>query len=360
MELGNALFGHSRGTYPLKREAGFEEELYRLFEACAPDRDDASRQYGLDFENNVFSIFPYYWGDCTCGYTQKEKLWDEENEHEPQCYQSALKRERAEWLAKHPEPDAQIRNTSYEELEEGIVLMVSLPAHSPSADMWRAWHTQKEKAEEKIYDRLCAEFGVDRKHGYGVHCTCNYSESWRQFCEENSHDPNCPIVKPNFLYKPTGFELHWYKYPLRDSYTNQKITLAGFKKIISACIESCKADSPDLEESRAESYIKDWNWNAASRGFALQMGAFLLEFMDSLRASNLSADTIRKHQSNCWLIGAFECDYGYHKKFAPTIFLHGPGFLYEFERKVSDSKYAVDSYKSTWRKLEKYVRSLRT
>ena len=40
------------------------------------------------------------------------------------------------------------------------------------------------------------------------------------------------------------------------------------------------------------------------------------------------------------------------------IFLGGPSHLYEFKRKVSDSKYAVASYKSTWRKLGRYVRSL--
>jgi hypothetical protein len=109
---------------------------------------------------------------------------------------------------------------------------------------------------------------------------------------------------------------------------------------------------------RAEAYIKDWNWDEASHKFTLQMGAFLLDFMDSLRAGNLSPETIRKHQSNCWLIGSFECDYGYHKTFRPAIFLHGPGFLLEFERKVSNSKYAVASYASTWRRLEKYVREL--
>lgn len=238
MELGNAMFGHSRGEYPLSRSKGFEEVLDSLLEICAPN----NRMYGEVFENEVFAIFPYYWGDCTCG-------------------------------------------------------------------------------------------------------------------DEQNHKSDCPIVKPNFLYKPTGFELRWYKYPLRDSYTNQKITLAGFKKIISACIQSCKESSSDSVKSRAEAYIKNWNWDEASHEFALQMGAFLLGFMDSLQTSNLSPDTIRKHVSNCWLIGSFECDYGYHKTFRPAIFLTGPGFLYEFERKVSDSKYAVDSYKSTWRKLEKYVRA---
>ena len=238
MESGNALFGHSRGKYPLSRGKGFEEVLDSLLEVCAPN----NRIYGEVFENEVVAIFPYYWGDCTC-----------EN--------------------------------------------------------------------------------------------------------EQTHKQDCPIVKPNFLYKPTGFELRWYKYPLRDSYTNQKITLAGFKKIVSACIRSCKADSPNLEESRVEAYIKDWNWGAASHEFALQMGAFLLQFMDHLHSSGLSQETVRKHEGNCWLIGSFECDYGYHDAFTPAIFLDGPGFIYEFKRKVGDSRYAIASYESTWRKIEKYVRA---
>jgi hypothetical protein len=110
---------------------------------------------------------------------------------------------------------------------------------------------------------------------------------------------------------------------------------------------------------RVEAYIKDWNWGAASHEFALQMGAFLLQFADHLRSSGLSQETIRKHEANCWLIGAFECDYGDHDAFTPAVFLGGgPAFLYEFKRKVSDSQYAVASYKSTWRKIEKYVRNL--
>jgi len=119
--------------------------------------------------------------------------------------------------------------------------------------------------------------------------------------------------------------------------------------------------SPDTKSylsQRAEAYIQDWNWDETSREFTLQMGAFLLEFMDSLHDSDLSLDAIRKHGNNCWLIGAFTCDYSECKTFTPAIFLDGPRFLYEFERKVSRSKYAAASYTSTWRRLERYVREL--
>ncbi len=66
----------------------------------------------------------------------------------------------------------------------------------------------------------------------------------------------------------------------------------------------------------------------------------------------------KDHLLGCWLIGKFECDYGDHATFSPTIFLHGPAHLYEFQRKVSASASAVSSGRSTWRKLEKYVQSL--
>ncbi len=111
---------------------------------------------------------------------------------------------------------------------------------------------------------------------------------------------------------------------------------------------------------RVDAYIKDWNWDAASHEFALQMGTFLLQFIDHLHSSGLSDETIRKHEGNSYLIGAFECDYGYHDDaFTPAIFLSGgPAFLYEFKRKVSASQYAIESYKATWRKIEKYARNL--
>ena len=120
MELGNLLFGHSRGEYPIPREE-YEEEFFRLLDVVA---DDSC--YGTNFENDVFTMRPYYWGDCEC---------------------------------------------------------------------------------------------------------------------EDEHDEDCPVIQPNFLHKPSGLEIHWYKYALRDSYSNQK--LANFAEIIDECIESIKEGSDD-------------------------------------------------------------------------------------------------------------------
>ena len=40
---------------------------------------------------------------------------------------------------------------------------------------------------------------------------------------------------PNFTYKPEGIEIRWYKYPLRDSYSNVELSTEKMQQIIDAC-----------------------------------------------------------------------------------------------------------------------------
>lgn len=114
----------------------------------------------------------------------------------------------------------------------------------------------------------------------------------------------------------------------------------------------------DSRQVKLESFIQDWYYDDASHEFARQVGSFLFEFLDYLEASGLSECTLRKHKGNCWCIGRLECDYGYRDTFSPEVFLTKPAYLYEFKRRMSDSKYAEASYRATWRKLERYTRSL--
>jgi len=83
----------------------------------------------------------------------------------------------------------------------------------------------------------------------------------------------------------------------------------------------------------------------------------LFSFMDYLEDQKLSERTKRSHENNVYLIGAFEADYEYRDEFYPQNLADGPSYLYEFERKVSDSEYAIKSYESTWRKLDKFIKS---
>lgn len=66
-------------------------------------------------------------------------------------------------------------------------------------------------------------------------------------------------LKPNFLFKPTGFEITWYKYPFRDSYMNKDYSEEQIKQVWSVCIESVKEKtiniSTDLKWEKICKYI---------------------------------------------------------------------------------------------------------
>lgn len=82
MELGNLLFGHSRGKYPLKYREKIQdcEEWKHLLEMINTDSygnclvsQGRNKHHGFSCE--LFEINPYYWGDCDCGADKKiEKL----------------------------------------------------------------------------------------------------------------------------------------------------------------------------------------------------------------------------------------------------------------------------------------------
>lgn len=44
--------------------------------------------------------------------------------------------------------------------------------------------------------------------------------------------------KPNFIYKPSNIEISWYKYPLRDAYSNKQLTLDELYTILKECAKS--------------------------------------------------------------------------------------------------------------------------
>lgn len=215
IELGNLIFGNSRGECQIDRGVGFEDELVRLFESYAPDRDNSWREYGINFENDIFSVFTYYWGECTCGFLD----YKFEEKHKDDCYQSELKEKKikAGW-----KPD----KTGYLECPE-------------------SWSLDKEhKIEDNICKPLCKKYGLSFPSGCVVHCTCDMNDRYEKWLKDigysYGHKDDCLLVKPNFNYKPSDYRLKWYKYPLRDSYANKKISLAEFRIIINECIRSIK------------------------------------------------------------------------------------------------------------------------
>lgn len=210
MELGNMIFGNSRGNYGVPRTDEWEFQIQKLFDAI----DSGYNFYGMDFENNVFSIMPYWWGDCTCGKDMDENLALEKiifcgEGHSAGCYY-----------------------TEYQKIKDK-----------------NNYGIKKEERFRKIYLKpLYKKHGFDTEcenwwHGCAIRCDCGYHDKCIQWENDHPHAKDCKLIKPNFEYKPIGFELSWYKYPLRDSYMNMNIDIKQFRNIINKCIESLREEN---------------------------------------------------------------------------------------------------------------------
>lgn len=258
MEVGNMLFGHSRGSYPVPREDAWLRPLLRLFEAYAPGRDNSWREFSVDFENETFVVFPYYWGECTCGFQErwdeKDAAWEGEHDHRPDCYQTELRT----WMgaydtmsgyrridaAAFPGGRSLLGGFITTPVETGVLGMYAA-VHEPRADAemnaWRRASERRGRFEGHVMTALCRKFKRNRRLGAAVHCTCDYRALRAAWVATDSHDRACPTVRPNFHHKPSGFEMRWYKYPLRDSYMNQQIAPGRFVEIIEDCVRSVGA-----------------------------------------------------------------------------------------------------------------------
>jgi hypothetical protein len=106
-----------------------------------------------------------------------------------------------------------------------------------------------------------------------------------------------------------------------------------------------------------EEYVANWHWDNQSKQYAFDLGKFLFSFIEYLNDSNLSERVKKSHKNNLQLIGSLQASYGYVDEFNYEDLTNGPHYNYEFKRKVSDSEYAIKSYESTWRKLDKFIKS---
>lgn len=70
-----------------------------------------------------------------------------------------------------------------------------------------------------------------RPYYWGL-CTCGAGE------DSEEHSDQCRIMLPNFQYKPTDYNLEWYKYPLRSAMANKSVSVSEFRSMIQDCILS--------------------------------------------------------------------------------------------------------------------------
>lgn len=228
-ELGELCFGAAWGTYKLDDD-WVNEELCELIEIIITKqwkkvfaKTITLEQvlwgigYGTEFKNGIFEIHSYYWGDCICGYNEKENHWSEENKHEETCYQNLVEEE--------------LKKFGWKSDKWGYL-------NKPEGTSYQ----KADKIKDEIRKKYCERFDLSFPAGCAAHCTCSYEERWQEFISKNGHNPECPIVRPNFKHFKSGIEIRWYKYIGRGMSINKSdITRNDWRKIFHECRESLNA-----------------------------------------------------------------------------------------------------------------------
>lgn len=152
--------------------------------------------YGQQFENTVFEMFPFWWGECDCGAEKRRDDWFDAHPHAADCYRAKLA-----------------------EIQRGLP------------------YGQRDAA----IAALCASLSLPYPEGSAVHCTCGASAQINAFdAGEGACDPRCSDARPNFAHKASGFEVRWYKYIGRSQELNKEITPEDWAAVVAECLESLK------------------------------------------------------------------------------------------------------------------------
>lgn len=228
-ELGNLMFGNSRGNYnfPDRELANNEywEKLFNYMDNKYSDSDEfIYTERGNDLANPnfgevLFTYMPYWWGDCTCGADDKNEILD-----------------------------AELRKNIFTKEEEDILDSYDDICNENCPAWKRELEGSKEnEIPEEELDKLCT-CGV-RKANKILHEKKKALSSKLKIytnlfdARAKSHSKDCKLVQHNFVYHPDKedrLEIDWYKYPFRDSHTNRAISSEEFIEIVKDCLESIK------------------------------------------------------------------------------------------------------------------------
>src|ERR1043166_2916550 len=115
------------------------------------------------------------------------------------------------------------------------LIIVTPPTASNNIDMDLVSLT-KYLVESGNDDGSSGGFGLGGEFGYGVRFE-NNTFMMHPFCWcEQDNCKWCNGEAPNFLHKPSGFEVEWYKWIGRDSDYNRELANGEWSKIYQECI----------------------------------------------------------------------------------------------------------------------------
>lgn len=92
--------------------------------------------------------------------------------------------------------------------------------------------------EDELMDELCAQYGLDRKFGAAVHCTCDYERKRAEWVATDGHAPDCPLILPNFKFAEVS--VSWYKHFGRGMSLNVKKSEAEWREWFNRCLKAIR------------------------------------------------------------------------------------------------------------------------
>jgi hypothetical protein len=197
--MGDVLVNVARGV-------GYEEILDDLVRLVLGIQESKTRG-GCDCETDVFVMRTEYLGPCTCNFQSKQKEFDLANPHKDDCFYVVWR----EWEKEYR------KHSHYHDDSMRLKVM-------------------------RINDerRLCQHFKVKFNGGKDLDkvCTCGVMDRWKKLNIE--HDSECPIILPNFHFKPIydgipELKIWWRKKYLREAVSNRAFTLKEFETLVSLC-----------------------------------------------------------------------------------------------------------------------------
>jgi hypothetical protein len=214
-------------------------------------------KYGADYEDDIICLHhDVQHPECSCDYESQEKQWLVDNPHLEGCFVSIAGLRVAEIERDHPLPEFCIfRNMGDCEVAEFVQFWHggSGPTRAQKAE--KEAKQQQFKKDSIAYGKACdaresavrnavmkiaAECGVkiERRYAHwewGYRCTCGQNYRHGQWEKHHSHVKPCSywwMDQPNFLHKPSGLEVRWYKYIGRYmKYNRQVLTPEEWRQI---------------------------------------------------------------------------------------------------------------------------------
>jgi hypothetical protein len=207
--------------------------------------------YGAHWSNGVFTMRPLYWGDCDCGADERSDKWHAANPHAVDCFREELQRRFAKYDQESGYAAADKAafgddgidffagmDVEVEEPMEGVRIITMEPRRDGTMEAWRKASDARQKEHAKLTRELYLERGI-KPSDYQWHCTCGVDKKAEAYFASESHYPTCALELPNFLHKPSGMEVRWYKYIGRSmEVKNVPKDIAALNAIFSECLAS--------------------------------------------------------------------------------------------------------------------------